>query len=949
MGYLLSVIRLLLFDSLFLVAIVAVVIVLSKTKRAAYAVLKRNFLGYFSNPTGYVFLCLFVLLTSMAAFWPNEFFASNLATLNQLNRWFPFIMLFFIPAITMSIWADEKRQGTDELLLTLPADDFDIVVGKYTSAASIFSVSLLFSQLSTYIVLVFLTKGDIDTGLFFSNYLGYWFIGLAMIALGMVASFLTSNLTVGFILGALFNAPLAFASMADVISPNRDYSRLVKNLSVAERFDDFGRGVMSISSIAYFSLIAIFGLYLCMVLIGRRHWSGGKDGNKMFLHFFARVVLLAAIVVGGCFFFMNEDYRFDATEGKVSSVSSTTTQMIADLEPENAIEIEAYLSADVPELYAKTKYSLLTMLKEFQKTAKRNDIPMTVRIFDNLQPFDDEVKLAEQNYGITPQSVRVEERGAISDQNIILGAVVRSGLEKVVIPFFESGIPVEYELIRSINTVSQPTRMKLGILKTDAELMGGFSRATFQQRPRSALATELGKQYELLEVDPTSPILTDQIDALLAVQPSSLTPDQLANLITAVKTGLPTAIFEDPMPVLFNGLPGTGMPKQPAGMGQPPAPKGDIRDLFEVLSITMPGKPAPTSGGIKPDVLWQNYNPYPVLENMEQATSQWIFIREGMEGTLDCLSESNEITKGLRELMFLFAGAIQTVENPNISIETLVISGPNAGLIDGNKATMVLTGEASMESLESASTEVTGEEALAVAIRSKAPADPDSENAGDTINAVFVSDVDFCQDTFLQIRNSPELFTEVQFQMQNVSFVLNIIDSLMGQYDYAKIRRHEPQFTTLRLVEEKADAAKQEAASATKDLRDEFEKKKQEAEEELTKIVKDFNDRVNKVRTSGEMSVETQRELTELRQALEIKSREENQKLQVLLQRLERKLNEQIREQKDIANRSIRKTQNFYKALAVFIPPIPPLLVGIIVFVSRRLREREGITKSRLL
>ena len=193
-------------------------LLLARGRRVAYAVLKRNFYGYFSNPTGYVFLCLFVLLTSMAAFWPHEFFSSNLGTLAELNKWFTYIMLFFIPAITMSIWAEERRQGTDELLLTLPADDFDIVIGKYVAAAAIYTVSLLFSQFSTFIVLAFLTNGEVDTGLFFTNYVGYWLIGLAMIALGMVASFLTNNLTVGFILGALFNAPLAFAAKADTIT-----------------------------------------------------------------------------------------------------------------------------------------------------------------------------------------------------------------------------------------------------------------------------------------------------------------------------------------------------------------------------------------------------------------------------------------------------------------------------------------------------------------------------------------------------------------------------------------------------------------------------------------------------------------------------------------------------------------------------------------------------------
>lgn len=943
----------------------ALILALSIYKRAAYAVLRRNFMGYFGNPTGYVFLCLFVLLTSMAAFWPHEFFNSNLATLNQLNKWFPIIMLFFIPAITMSIWADEKRQGTDELLLTLPADDFDIVIGKYLAAASIYTVSLLFSQISTFLVLLFLSKGDVDVGLFYSNYLGYWFVGLAMLSVGMVASFLTHNLTVGFILGALFNAPLAFASMADVILPYR--AQFVSMFGIEDQFDNFGRGVIAISSIAYFSLVAVFGLYFCMVLIGRRHWSGGKDGNTMFMHYFTRICLLLLVVLAGSYFFRNNDrLRHDATHNKVSSLSPTTIEVIKDLKPERPIVIDAYVSSNIPEQYAKTKYDLVTLLKEFRSLASANGVDLQVRIYDELEPSSDIAAMAEKQYGIEPQMLRIRERGAFKDQKVLLGAAIRSGLSKVVIPFFESGIPVEYELVRSINTVAQPKRARLGIVKTAAQMMGGFSMAGggFSQIPKQPIVTELEKQYDVEEVDPSTPISPDKYNVLLAAQPSSLGPQELSNFIDAVKSGVPTAIFEDPMPY-GTQTPGTGEPNQaqggPFGGGAPPAPKGEIQQLWKLLGLDIPVKPS--MDGIHPDVVWQQYNPYPKLRDIQNCTDEWIFVRENPGEESDYLSEQSEITAGLRELMFLYTGSIKKEDRrDDVNIIDLVSTRDNAGRVGFDDVKRQLTGgQASPEQLRVLQGAALGSQVVAVYVQSAGGADkPDADKQGadksdkpagsdsPKLKVAYVADIDCMLPIFSEIRKNPDQYDEIDFRFQNVTFILNIVDVLAGESDYPSIRRHEPQHSTLAAFEEQAEYYRDQERQKQRDFQEKFNKEVREAEEQNQKLMAKFQEKVNALKKEGVTDASKAQEYIGLLQQEQSQQVNLARKLQVKRELLKAEKDKEVEKSRRAAEAEVIKLQNMYKMLAIFLPPIPPLLVGASVFVSRRVREREGISKNRL-
>ncbi|HAD21808.1 MAG TPA: hypothetical protein DCF87_06810, partial [Opitutae bacterium] len=552
-------------------------------KNAIVAVFKRNLASYFGSPSGYVFICAFLLASGLAAFWPQEFFDSNLANLDQLNKFLPHILLGFIPAITMSIWAEERRQGTDELLLTLPGSDFDVVLGKYFGAVAIYTASLVISLLANYYVLGQL--GNPDFGLLFSTYVGYWFVGISMLAIGMVASFLTANLTIAFVLGVAFNAPIA-------LLPDSEWG-------ISYNFLDFSRGIISISGIAFFIGVAVAMLYLCSILIGRRHWVGSTKGSSKVTHFSVRVVAAVVIALGLTQFFRyNDVVRIDSTEEQLSSLSSGSISVLKSLGSQ--VEIDAFVSPAeaMPEQYVQTRINLLTALKEIDRESKN----VLVKIHE-ITP-EDNASVTAEKYGVENQNginppLFVQEDGRFMpwQKDLYLGLVFKGNGSQQTIPFVYKGLPVEYEIMRTLSSVSGPvSKKKLGVFATDAPLLGtgGMGMMGFNMgggTPAWEVITELRKQYDVQEIT-GGEVSKDDYDALLVVQPNNLDNEKLDSLIAAIKSGIPTAIFEDPLPLIQGGLTGTYDPRRNnqggGGPGQPPPPapeKGDLNKLWDLLGI----------------------------------------------------------------------------------------------------------------------------------------------------------------------------------------------------------------------------------------------------------------------------------------------------------------------------------------------------------------------------
>src|ERR1051326_455290 len=527
------------------------------------AIVRRELAGYFSTPTGYVFISLFVFLSALAAFWQDRFFANNLANLDELNRFFPYLLVFFIPAISMSLWADERRQGTEELLLTLPTSDVQVVLGKYLAGVAIYTVSLLFS-LSHVIVLRWLGKPD--PGLMMATYFGYWLAGAALLAVAMLASQLTDNLTVAFILGGIFCALLVFLDQAGAITSGA-LQRTAEKLSVVAQLRDPVSGAVTLSALVYFAGIATAALYLNTVLLAPRRGPTGPKSPHFGRHYVLRAAALLAAAGSLTVLVSQTRMRWDATSEKIHSLAPETVALLKHLDPKQPVFIYGYFSPDVPRAYVDARNNLVAMLGEFEATG--GDAVHT-RIIETVK-YSPAAREAEERYNIRPYRIPVTEESAGGANEIFLGLVFTRGSEEFVIPFFDRGLPAEYELMRSIRVVARAKRKKIGVLNTPVQLFGGFDFQSKRQAQEWSIVAELRKQYEVVSVPPDSNYPAD-LDVLLAAQPSALTQPQADRLTEYAKSGKAVLLLLDPMPAFNLELAPQDVAQQPSPFQQPPPP-----------------------------------------------------------------------------------------------------------------------------------------------------------------------------------------------------------------------------------------------------------------------------------------------------------------------------------------------------------------------------------------
>jgi ABC-2 type transport system permease protein len=239
--------------------------------RNTLIVARRELGGYFATPVAVVFIVIFLALQGVLTFNLGNFFDRNQADLVPFFNFIPWVFLLLVPAITMRLWAEERRLGTIELLLTLPITLGQAVIGKFLAAWAFCAIALV---LTFPFVITVNYLGHPDNGVIATGYLGALLVAGSFLSVGAALSAATKNQVIAFVLAVAICFIFAVASypvVTDFLSRSSpELASFARGISVADRFQSFTRGVISLRDVIYFVSFIGFWLFLNTVIVEHR-------------------------------------------------------------------------------------------------------------------------------------------------------------------------------------------------------------------------------------------------------------------------------------------------------------------------------------------------------------------------------------------------------------------------------------------------------------------------------------------------------------------------------------------------------------------------------------------------------------------------------------------------------------------------------------------------------
>ncbi|MDP6418466.1 MAG: ABC transporter permease [Candidatus Krumholzibacteria bacterium] len=235
-------------------------------------IFKREMAAYFNSPIAYIFIIVFLVLN--AGLYMTSFFLQGQADMRGIFSNLPLFLIFFIPALTMRLWAEDRRSGTFELLMTLPMKAAEVMGGKYLAALAFYLIALI-GTLPIPIMLAML--GNPDGGAILAGYFGALLLGALYLAVGIFVSGLVRDQITAFILGMILCFALFFVGIGPVAATIDGWigglgSFLQRAFGLMPHYESLQRGVITLGDLSYFlSLSAVFLAMNAYWLEGRKH------------------------------------------------------------------------------------------------------------------------------------------------------------------------------------------------------------------------------------------------------------------------------------------------------------------------------------------------------------------------------------------------------------------------------------------------------------------------------------------------------------------------------------------------------------------------------------------------------------------------------------------------------------------------------------------------------
>ena len=768
---------------------------------------------------------------------------------------------------------------------------------------------------------------------------------------------------------------------------------------------------------------------------------GSPSGTNKTVHYATRAIASLVIAYSLTIFFRNNDIvRIDATEEQLSSLSKGSIELLADIEGQ--VEIDAFISPSdsIPEQYVQTRINLLTALREIDRESKKVTVEIhEISAEDNASTTAEKYGVENQN-GVTPP-LFVQEDGRFMpwQKDLYLGLVFKGNGGQQTIPFIYKGLPVEYEIMRTLTAVSGPkSKKKLGVFATDAPMMGsaGMGIMGFNMgggTPAWEVVNELRKQYDVQEITGGG-VKKGDYDAIMVVQPSTLDNEKLDNLIAAIKAGIPTAIFEDPLPLIQGSVTGTYEPRrnnqQGGGPGQPPPPapeKGDLSKLWNLLGVHFNVNPTERLGSIKKEltdlqnnasrslgpargrfpevgtfftklndlikkvsefearinanaplstndwnslqltslrdsisgldsghpirnyieqklldpvdtklkglekrILRDPYNPFPKIPRSENFPDEFIYVG-GAASSFD----KSPVTSELQYCLFTCPGTLYENPKPTLSFTPLLRS--RGGQMSGTTSLdNFWTGGVfgTPKRFNPDRTLYAGSN-LSETIAASIEGSVQDGNQTSDIKVILVADIDVLADPFFNIRSrGPE--SDFPLDVDNVTLSLNLIDSLAKEDRLLDIRNRRRLHRTLEEFEKSIEEAREVATQTIQQAENSIQQILQEENRKLNEALADIQNGQGSM-TQGQFMQVLQTEAAKLQKNLAKRERELRQETNTKVKAAER--------QRD---REIKDKQEFIQMMSVFLPPVLPLLMALMVFMKKKSAETLGANASRV-